>query len=255
MFFSRFTATSLAAFLLLQASGLQAQSSSSAPAKSQSSSSSTSTKNKKKSSSSASATHTKSSSKKGHAPRKKSTAARTIQLHKSFVASSDLRPMARQLIEYRTPAAYAGVESYATRHAGTEPGALAWFAVGYAHYLDTQYSAAIAALQKAQPYIGELNDYTSYFIGNSYVLSNNPESALTYLRDFGARYPDSVYSNDATLAYARALLATNRPSEAVQVLSRHSGGGADFEYLLGKAYVQNGQGRTGAEVLRRVYYN
>jgi len=163
--------------------------------------------------------------------------------------------MARQLIEYRTPAAYAGVESYATRHAGTEPGALAWFAVGYAHYLDTQYPAAISALQKAQPYIGELNDYTSYFIGNSYVLSNNPESALTYLRDFGARYPDSVYSNDATLAYARALLATNRPSEAVQVLSRHSGGGADFEYLLGKAYVQNGQGRSGAEVLRRVYYN
>ena len=31
--------------------------------------------------------------------------------------------------------------------------------------------------------------------------------------------------------------------------------GADGEYLLGKAYVQNGQGRTGAEVLRSVYYN
>src|SRR5271157_3675953 len=177
MFLSRFTATSLAALLLLQASGLPAQSSSSASTKSQTSSSSSSAK-KKKSSSSASASHAKSSPKKGHAPRKKSTAARTIQLHKSFVASSDLRPMARQLIEYRTPAAYAGVEGYATRHTGTEPGALAWFAVGYAHYLDTQYPSAITALQKAQSYIGELNDYTSYFIGNSYVLSNNPESAL-----------------------------------------------------------------------------
>ncbi len=77
--------------------------------------------------------------------------------------------MARQLIEYRTPAAYAGVESYAAKHAGTEPGALAWFAIGYAHYLDAQYPAAITALQKSQPYIGELKDYTSYFIGNSYV--------------------------------------------------------------------------------------
>ena len=163
--------------------------------------------------------------------------------------------MARQLIEYRTPAAYAGVEGYAAKHAGTEPGALAWFASGYAHYLDAQYPAAVSELQKAQPYIGELKDYTSYFIGNSYVLSNNPESALTYLRDFGTRYPDSVYANDALIAYARALLATNRSAEAVQALSHHAGGGAEAEYLLGKAYVQNGQGRSGAEVLQRVYYN
>ena len=163
--------------------------------------------------------------------------------------------MARQLIEYRTPAAYAGVESYASKHAGTEPGALAWFAIGYAHYLDGQYAASITALEKAQPYIGELKDYTSFFIGSSYVASNNPEAALNSLRDFGTRYPDSVYSNDAMLAYSKALLATNRPAEAVQLLAHHSGDGAAVDYLLGKAYVQNGQGRTGAEVLRRVYYD
>ena len=163
--------------------------------------------------------------------------------------------MARQLIEFRTPAAYTGVENYATKHAGTEPGALAWFAVGYAHYLDAQYPASVAAMEKAQPYIGELKDYTSFFIGNSYVASNNPEASLTYLRDFGTRFPDSVYANDAMLAYAKALLATNRSAEAVQVLAHYSGGGAAVQYLLGKAYVQNGQGRTGAELLRRVYYD
>ncbi len=47
--------------------------------------------------------------------------------------------MARQLVEFRTPAAYTGVENYAHSHAGTEPGALAWFAIGYAHYLDAHY--------------------------------------------------------------------------------------------------------------------
>jgi soluble lytic murein transglycosylase len=252
---TRTTATILAAFLLLLGTGLPAQSSSTSsgqPAKKKSSSPATSTK---KSSSGGSGGTKKSSKKKGAAPRKKSTAARTITLHRSFVASSDLRPMARQLIDYRTAAAYAGVEGYATRHAGTEPGALAWFAIGYAHYLDTQYPAAISALQKAQPNIGELKDYTSYFIGNAYVASNNPEASLTYLRDFVARYPDSVYGTDATLAYARALLATNRPAEAVQALSHLSGGGAEAEYLLGKAYVQNGQGRIGAETLRRVRYD
>ena len=163
--------------------------------------------------------------------------------------------MARQLIEYRTPAAYAGVEAYANKHASTEPGALAWFAIGYAHYLDTQFPAAIAAMQKAQPYIGELKDYTAYYVGNSYLLNNSPEESLTYLRDFEARFPDSVFANDATLAYAKALLATKRSAQAVQVLAHHEGGGAEAEYLLGKAYVQNGQARTGAEVLRRVYYN
>ncbi len=177
-------------------------------------------------------------------------------MKRTFVASSDLRPMARQLVEYRTPAAYAGVEKYAQAHAGTEAGALAWFAIGYALYLDAQYTAAIAAMQKAQPYMGELKDYTSFFIGNSYVQSNSPDSSVTYLRDFGTRFPDSLYAHDATIAYARALLATNRPTEAVRLLESHrSPASAETEYFLGKAYVQNGQGKTGAEILRHVYYN
>ena len=256
MFLSRLTSSSLAMLLLLQGSGLSAQTStSSSPSSPSSAQSSKPATTKKSTARSSSAAKKKSTAKKSHAPRKKATAARTIKLHKTFVASSDLRPMAQQLIDYRTPAAYTGVENYATRHAGTEPGALAGFAIGYAHYLDAQYPAAISAFQKAQPYIGELKDYTAFFIGNSYVLSNHPESALTYLRDFGTRFPDSVYGNDATLAYARALLATNRSETAIQVLSKRTGTGADGEYLLGKAYVQNGQGRTGAEVLRRVYYD
>jgi soluble lytic murein transglycosylase len=248
---SRFTSTFLAALLALQGAGFSAQTSSSSSSSQAHKKTGGSSSSGKKSSSSKSS----SSSKKGHAPRKKSASARTIKLHKSFVASSDLRPMARQLIEFRTPPAYAGVENYAAKHAGTEPGALAWFAVGYAHYLDSQYPAAITALEKAQPYIGELKDYTSYFIGNSYLASNNPEASLTYLRDFGTRFPDSVYSSDATLAYAKALVGTKRWTEAIQVLNRSGNSSAEATYVLGKAYVQGGQERTGAEVIRKVYYN
>ncbi len=172
-----------------------------------------------------------------------------------FVASSDLRPMARQLVELRTPPAYAGVENYAHTHAGTEPAALAWFAIGYAHYLEAHYPLAIASFQKAQPQIGELGDYIAYFIGNSYVLSNNPAASLVYLRDFGTRFPDSLYEHDAMISYARALLALNRPAEVIRLLEAHrSPASVETEYYLGKAYVQNGQGRTGAEILQRVYY-
>ena len=116
--------------------------------------------------------------------------------------------------------------------------------------------AAIAAMQRAQPQIGELKDYTSFFIGNSYVASNNPEESFAYLRDFATRFPDSLYAHDALISYARALLATNRPNEAIRLLEAHRApASAETEYFLGKAYVQDGQGRAGAEILRRVYYN
>jgi len=164
--------------------------------------------------------------------------------------------MARQLVEFRTPAAYTGVENYAHTHAGSEAAALAWFAIGYAHYLDAQYPAAITALLKAQPQIGELQDYVAFFIGNSYVLSNNPEESIAYLRDFGTRFPDSLYDHDATIAYVKALLALNRPADAIKLLEAHrTPANVETEYFLGKAYVENGQGLSGAEILQRVYYD
>src|SRR5271166_6236911 len=227
-----------------------------APTKKQSSSTTTATKSSTAHKSSSTAHKKSTTAASSHHPRKTVTATRAHQMKRTFVASSDLRPMARQLVEYRTPAAYTGVENYARAHANSEAGALAWFAIGYAHYLDAQYPAAIAAMQRAQPFIGELKDYTSFFIGNSYVQSNSPEASFTYLRDFGARFPDSLYAHDATIAYARALLATNRSSDVIHLLEQHrSPASAETEYFLGKAYAQNGQWRPGAEVLRRVYYN
>ncbi|MGA2903020.1 MAG: transglycosylase SLT domain-containing protein [Candidatus Korobacteraceae bacterium] len=245
MFPSRLIVTLLACLLALPSNGLFAQ---------DSTSSSTTKKKATSTQESKTTAHKKSASAHSH-HRKKVTAARAHRMKRSFVASSDLRPMARQLVESRTPAAYTGVENYAHTHAGTEAGALAWFAIGYAHYLDAQYPAAIAAFQKAQPQIGELKDYIAFFIGNSYVLSNNPEESLAYLRDFGTRFPDSLYEHDATIANAKALLAMNRASEAIRLLEAHrSPAKAETEYFLGKAYVQDGQGRHGAEILQRVYY-
>jgi soluble lytic murein transglycosylase len=245
---SRFLVHILACLMVLQGGGILAQDSTTPPKKKSTSSTTThkSTSSTAKKTAAAHSTHA----------RKKVTTARAHQMHRSFVASNDLRPMARQLVEFRTPAAYTGVETYAHTHAGTEAGALAWFAIGYAHYLDAQYPAAIAALQKAQPQIGELKDYAAFFIGNAYVLSNNPEESFAYLRDFGTRFPDSLYSHDATISYAKALLATSQPTEAIKMLEAHrTPASAETEYYLGKAYVQNGQGRTGAEILRHLYYN
>src|SRR6202789_3101481 len=42
--------------------------------------------------------------------------ARSRRLQRAFVASSQLRPMAQQLAQNRTPAAYSGVAHYAETH-------------------------------------------------------------------------------------------------------------------------------------------
>jgi len=62
--------------------------------------------------------------------------------------------MARQLLQDRSPAAYAGVEAFARRHGKEDAGALAWLVVGYAHTLDRDYVRAIEPLNRAKPRAG-----------------------------------------------------------------------------------------------------
>ena len=71
---------------------------------------------------------------------------RVQRIRQAFVASASLRPMAQQLLQERTPQAYAGVTAYAQRHAKEDAGALAWLAIGYAHILDHDYAKAIDPL-------------------------------------------------------------------------------------------------------------
>ena len=61
---------------------------------------------------------------------------RVRRIRQAFVASTNLRLMAQQLIQDRTPAGYAGVEAYARAHSKEDAGALAWLVLGYAHVLD-----------------------------------------------------------------------------------------------------------------------
>ena len=83
-------------------------------------------------------------------------------MHAAFVASTTLKPMAQQLLQDRTPAAYSGVEAFARRHSQEDAGALAWLVVGYAHILDKQYAEAVDPLVKAKPLAGDLGDYVTF---------------------------------------------------------------------------------------------
>src|SRR3954471_21246105 len=106
----------------------------------------------KKSTKSSTHSHTaasKKTSKKKKKPLSAAELARIRRMNHAFVASSSLKPMAKQLLEFRSQPAYAGVEVYATKHAGTDEGAMANLVLGYAHVLDREYPQALPYLKKA----------------------------------------------------------------------------------------------------------
>ncbi len=179
---------------------------------------------------------------------------RLRRIHRAFVASADLKPMAVQLLENRTPQAYAGVEKYARSHQGDASG-LAWLAVGYAHSLDQQYPQAIDAFKKARPKAGEVGDYVDFYLGQAYVATGQQEDAKEALKDFDTRHPNSILSREALAAYANALIATGESKRAIELLEeRRKPPRADLELALGRAYIAEGQTTKAAAILRNIYF-
>lgn len=197
----------------------------------------------------------KPSSKTSATKKRKRSSPRLRRMHQAFVASTDLKPMARQLLQDRTPAAYAGVEAYARRHAKEDAGSLAWLVLGYAHVLDGDYPRAIEPLNLAKPRAGDLGDYVSYYLSSAYFQTGRSAEAIATLSDFDKTYPDSLLVRDAHVVYANALLAAGRPQEAASLLEKdREPARADVELVLGRAYAALGQSEKAATILRNVYF-
>jgi soluble lytic murein transglycosylase len=175
-------------------------------------------------------------------------------MHAAFVASTSLKPMARQLLQDRTPAAYAGVEAYARRHNQEDAGALAWLVLGYAHVLDKDYAKAVDPLNRAKARAGDLGDYVTFYLGTADFQSGKTADAVTTLSDFEKQYPESLMLRDAHILYGTALLAENRSQDAIAVLEKNrQPSRADLELALGRAYGAAGQPLKAAEILRNLY--
>src|SRR5437016_4167974 len=174
-------------------------------------------------------------------------------INKAFVASADLKPMAQQLLQNRTPQAYAGVEAYARRHQGDEAGPLAWLVLGYAHYLDSEFPKALASWQRSKGIAPVLGDYLAYLTASAYQAQQKNEEVVTTLADFEQKYPDSLLLHDAGLMYARALTASGAPQRAVAYLEKHrQPGRADLEFALAQGYQAEGAKDKAAEIFRHI---
>ena len=180
---------------------------------------------------------------------------RVRRMRQAFVASASLRPMAQQLLQDRSPAAYAGVEAYARAHAKEDAGALAWLVVGYADVLDREYAKALDPLSRAKVHAGDLGDYVDYYLGTSYLQTGRTAEALASLTDFAKTHPDSLLVRDADVSYSGALLAEGQAAEAITLLAQdRTPVRSDVELALGRAYAATGQTAKAAEIFENIYY-
>ena len=176
-------------------------------------------------------------------------------MNRAFVASSTLKPMAKQLLEDRTPQAYAGVQAYATRHAGTDEGAMANLTLAYAHILDRQYPQALTYLKKAQPKSGELGDYVAYFTALAQRGESDNAEVIASLKEYQQKYPDSVFARDVAVMYVNALVAQDDAKSALAAGAKfRNPPRSDMELAIGRAYLKAGDVESATIALRRVYF-
>ena len=188
--------------------------------------------------------------------KRKTISPRVRRARQAFVASASIRPMAQQLLQDRTPSAYAGVEAYARHHNKENAGALAWLVIGYARTLDHDYGKAIDPFNRAKPGASELGDYVAYYLGDAYLKTAHNAEALSTLADFSKKFPDSLLIRDAHLVYANALLEEGRAQEAATLLEKDRAPvRGDVELAIGRAYQSAGEKEKAASAFRNVYFN
>jgi soluble lytic murein transglycosylase len=198
--------------------------------------------------------------KKTAASQKKSTSAagsatKLRHINRAFIASADLKPMAQQLLENRTPEAYAGVQDYAHRHRKDDAGPLAWTVLGYAHYLDKDYGSARESWQHAEEISPLLGDYLDFLRASAWQGEGNQEEVIKTLEGFEQKYPDSLNLHDVSLLYANALIATNQGEKAAAFLEKHrQPGKADIELALGRAYAKANDAVKAAAIFHSIYF-
>jgi soluble lytic murein transglycosylase len=189
--------------------------------------------------------------------RKAAEAARARRLRRAFVASTDLKPMAKQLLEQRSKAAYSGVEKYAKLHKDTDAGALAWLLLGHAYLTETEpkYDRSIEALKNAKPHAGGLGDYVDLLLARAYRGKGSNRDVIVVLDGFANRHPDSLLAREASVMLANAYLVASAFEDALNALqARRTPARAEIELAVGKAYLGLDDKAKALEAFRTVYY-
>ncbi len=145
---------------------------------------------------------------------------------------------------------------YAESQKAPEQRALAYFALGYREYEAGEYLAAAKDLGQSAGGQFCLADYATYYSAAAALRANNPVQAVEVIRDFSSNFPASPLRLQGLELLAQALLDSQKPQEAVQILTgepsvrRHS----TLSLLLAKAYEAAGNLSQAAQAFQEVYF-
>ena len=191
-----------------------------------------------------------------HKPLSAKALAQSRSLHRAFVASSQLRPMAQQLTQMRSPAAYAGVTAYAQSHTG-EASSAAYLALGHAYLEDKKYPEAATSLHKSATAGQSLSDYADYLSAQANLQSGNMPAAETLLSGFATRHPDSIFVPSIPVLEANLFIHQGDPQAALVKLKPHLSeqiaSHVDFQLAQAQAEQMAGQTDAAAKLFRHIY--
>ena len=182
--------------------------------------------------------------------------AKVRRMARAFVASADLKVMARQLVENRTPAAYAGVEDYARRHAASDAGALAWLAVGYCARSGSAISAGDCSAGKSKTQCRRACGTTSAIWKPSPTAPKETAPRLwnCYATSMTRRRSRSS-SNDVVDVYGKRFDCAGQDTGGDCIPGGASAAArASVELALGKCYLHTDHPEKGMEILKHLYF-
>ena len=164
--------------------------------------------------------------------------------------------MAQQLIQQRTPQAYAGVLHYARSHSG-EAAAAAYMALGQAYVEDGKFKEAASSFQLANHYGHALDDYADYLGSKANFAQQQYAAAEQLLQGFAEHHPDSILIERATLLLANIKLGEGDPQAALHFLAKLDGTrlakSSEYLFAAAKANQLAGNRKLAQEMYTRLY--
>jgi soluble lytic murein transglycosylase len=154
------------------------------------------------------------------------------------------------------PAGWPMLRQYAESQKAPEQRALAYFALGYREYEAGEYFEAAKDLAQSTDRQFSLADYATYYSAAAALKANDPGQTAEAVRNFSSNFPESSLRLQALELLAQALMDSQKPQEAVQMLTaepsvrRH----ATLSLLLAKAYEEAGDLSQAARAFQEVYF-
>jgi soluble lytic murein transglycosylase len=152
--------------------------------------------------------------------------------------------------------AWPALRRYAESQKGPEQRALAYFALGYREYEAGEYLEAAKDLRQSAACQSSLADYATYYSAAAALKVNNPLQTAEAVRGFSSNFPASPLRLQALELLAQALMDSQKPQEAVQILTgeprvrQH----ATLSFLLARAYEEVGDLPQAARAFQEVYF-